>query len=215
MKCFSLAIFLVLGSLTALAEDIRPIRSATLRSCEAGRMGCQATIDYEGKSVQLNAQSLPESVGFVPYAGSDVSLGNIEGFVKSTEQHPGTFIDEFYFVSSDSYAELSFCNERMMGCAPRIVVNGEDVLLDRNTVSDSVNRRIGPTGAGGSITASVKGYFAHEKGHFPNPMAYFKVFKVLEIHFPDSELIDNSDRWYVDEPESNGGSKLLNEATAQ
>ena len=196
MKQTIFGLLLVFVSFAALAENIRPIRSATLRACDRGMMGCRAHIEFEGQSIQLNVGSLPTGVFSVD--GDDVSVRNIEGFVRSEEQHPGTFRDEFFLVSSDNAAELSFCNERLMGCAARITINGEEVILDRSTVSDSVNRRLNPAGAGGSITASVKGYFAHEKGHFPNPMAYFRVFKVLEISFPDSEVIDNSERWYWD-----------------
>lgn len=197
---------LAVGSLGAFAEEIVPISRAQISTCDPTRMGCRAQIIYNGRSIQLNRGSLPQILEdeISALEGENVNLQNIEGFVKSTEQRPGTFRDEFYLVQVDTAADLSFCNERLMGCAPRITVNGEEALLDRDSLSDDVNRRINPTGSGGSITASIKGYFAYERGHFPNPMAYFRVFKILEINFPDSDIIDNSDRWYWFESEGTG-----------
>ena len=73
-----------------------------------------------------------------------------------------------------------------MGCADRLVIDGKDMLVDTvnkdielkyNNFKDQLKKKKKFE----TKLNSVEGFSVIEKGHFPNPMADFEVFKLYDL----------------------------------
>jgi hypothetical protein len=92
---------------------------------------------------------------------------------------------------ADSAASVKLCAPRMAGCATKIVVNGTAYLVGYdesnntdNAVTNLLENLITASRAKNLLetpTFNVEGYVVNEKGHFPNPMAEFPVFKITYL----------------------------------
>ena len=198
MLSYLLLIVLALTSVSGWAADILQLEEVTVKTCASGMMGCLARVKFGDQELNLNTSTIPKDSGVtvITENGDSIVLKNIEAVVLPHTFWPGNTQDAFYFVASDADAKISLCNTPMLlGCAPKINVKGESYLLDTSAVDAAIL-----AGPDSSVEVSVKGYVAYEKGHFPNPTAYFDVFKVLEISVKDkAEAIIEVDRMMNDE----------------
>ena len=87
----------------------------------------------------------------------------------------------------DNAAVLNFCQPKMFGCAERISVDGKSYLLDALMSAQGTVTALRAAYAFNKIYQSLPGkavgFVVSEKGHFPNPMAEFEVFKLLDANF--------------------------------
>lgn len=88
-------------------------------------------------------------------------------------------------------ATIKVCQKGVMGCANRIIIQGNPYIISYNEASNVEN------GITNLITAMVsacksmnvkvtpefqaEGFFAKEKGHMPNPTVEFDVFKLSYV----------------------------------
>ncbi len=80
-------------------------------------------------------------------------------------------------------AQLCFSN-LAPGSTDQLKIDGDFYLVDSLTSTSAqkyLKDHVAPANAGNCVPVVVTGYRVKEKGHFPNPMAAFKVFKVLDI----------------------------------
>jgi len=83
-------------------------------------------------------------------------------------------------------ATLRVCNEKLMGCANRLIINDKEYLVDAGTGNtnikyQSIVNKLREQNKLETTLLYVKGYIKKEKGHFPNPMADFEVFHIGNI----------------------------------
>ena len=92
-------------------------------------------------------------------------------------------------VVYEDAAVIHFCQPGLLGCAERIAVGAESYLLDVSAANKDVVGALRKSHAARKVyeTAPGKavGFVVTEKGHFPNPTASFKVFKLLDASFPE------------------------------
>jgi hypothetical protein len=96
----------------------------------------------------------------------------------------------------DRDAVIKFCRPDLMGCARRIIIDDKSYLVD--PVGQSLQEALQKLEESYAIDelyetvpGSVVGFMVKEKGHFPNPMAEFDVFKMLALDFPRAQKKDN------------------------
>lgn len=84
-------------------------------------------------------------------------------------------------VSIYKNVKIQTCSRVAMGCAPKIILeNGSSLLLDTSYARDILSEDKDSKGI--EIEArEVMGVITLERGHFPNPMADFEVFKAIRI----------------------------------
>ena len=108
-----------------------------------------------------------------------------------------TVLAETTNLVTDSAAQLKICPPRMAGCANKILINKTEYIIsydEANNADGGIEKLMN-----GMIDAcrfqklalspafAAEGFIAKEKGHFPNPMAEFTVFKisyVANVNFP-------------------------------
>ncbi|MBC7466136.1 MAG: hypothetical protein H7256_09090 [Bdellovibrio sp.] len=91
----------------------------------------------------------------------------------------------------DAAATFNLCPPRMAGCANKITINKTSYIFDYDP-TNNVDQAI--TNLAQSLidackakkllvspTFTAEGYVVIEKGHFPNPMADFPVFKITYL----------------------------------
>lgn len=88
----------------------------------------------------------------------------------------------------DNAAVVRFCKPGLMGCAERVVIGGEAMLVEALAASKASLEAIrGAHHAHGlyeTQPGKVSGFIVREKGHFPNPLVEFEVFKLLDADIP-------------------------------
>src|SRR5712691_6575463 len=79
-------------------------------------------------------------------------------------------------------AVIRFCEPGLLGCAERITVDGQPYLLDVSSAGKDAVQALRKTYGARKVYETVPGravgFVVTEKGHFPNPTADFKVFKL-------------------------------------
>jgi hypothetical protein len=94
----------------------------------------------------------------------------------------------------DRNAILKICPPISLGCATRIDFGGDQsYLVDplgpaTEKLLQEIIDRLRAASLLESAPGQVAGFFVEEKGHFPNPTATVKVFKLLHAEFPLPEL---------------------------
>jgi len=81
---------------------------------------------------------------------------------------------------------LKICDEKLMGCANRLIIKDKQYLIDAGTgkANDKYTAVINNLRAQNKLETTLayaKGYIKKEKGHFPNPMAEFEVFHLRDL----------------------------------
>ena len=88
-------------------------------------------------------------------------------------------------------ATITICQKFVAGCANRIVIQGKPYLISYDeasnvndgiknlitefiTAAKAVNMKVSPS-------FKAEGFIVKEKGHFPNPVAEFEVFKLSYV----------------------------------
>jgi hypothetical protein len=91
-------------------------------------------------------------------------------------------------VVYEDAAVISFCKPGLLGCAERIAIGAESYLLDVSAANKDLVGALRKTYADRKVYETTPGravgFVVTEKGHFPNPTAAFKVFKLLDASFP-------------------------------
>jgi hypothetical protein len=87
---------------------------------------------------------------------------------------------------------IKVCDEKLMGCANRLVIKGKEYLIDpitpsANTKYLNVVSESRDDNKLEQVLKYAKGYIKKEKGHFPNPTAEFEVFKLSDIYVPEEK----------------------------
>ncbi len=88
-------------------------------------------------------------------------------------------------------AQLNICAPRVAGCANKIVIKGTPYIISydatnnadggiKNLIDDLIKASRAKQLAV-SPSFSAEGYIVKEKGHFPNPMVEFTVFKLTYL----------------------------------
>lgn len=98
---------------------------------------------------------------------------------------------------ADAAATVKLCPPRVAGCVTRIVINGTAYIVGYdesnntdNAVTDLLESLINACRAKGVLVSpafTAEGYVVNEKGHLPNPMVEFPVFKITylaEVYLP-------------------------------
>lgn len=85
-------------------------------------------------------------------------------------------------------AKLKICPPKAAGCANKIVINEIEYIISYdegnntdNAITNLIQEMIAACRAKKLAVSPIfiaEGYIAKEKGHFPNPMAEFTVFKI-------------------------------------
>ena len=191
----SLVLGLILSfSVTGYSQDIEVMKSdkGVIETCARELLGCQVQIRLAEGKYTVSYDSLPKNLraGIFTEESEEISLNNVEGHLENlpAPMNPMVTIDQFVLHQQDANAVIEMPEEGMIGGAPQIVVNGEKTLIDQATLTDEVRSYPKTT-----IPVSVKGYYAFEDGHFPNPGHEFKVFKILEIRINDAANEDRPD----------------------
>ena len=88
-------------------------------------------------------------------------------------------------LATPESALLMVCPKNITGCADKIIMEKTDYLIDATT-EEAKQGLYKLTKKRNSkefkkIKVTVQGYPVKEKGHFPNPMAEFDVFKLNTI----------------------------------
>jgi len=87
---------------------------------------------------------------------------------------------------------IKVCDEKLMGCANRLVIKNKEYLID--PITKSANTKylnvVSESREHNKLEQTLKyvtGYTKKEKGHFPNPTAEFEVFKLTDIYVPEEK----------------------------
>jgi hypothetical protein len=162
---------------------IQKFEGGLIKTCDVRMTGCVPLIEINGKSLVVDLATVPESMQKMLFTqeAKPIILKNFEAIIVKEAGHGGNPMSELEVLKilvADKNANIELCRNGIVGCAPRISLKGESVIIDQETLPNWVV--IESQGAL-NIAVEVKGYFASEQGHFPNPTAYFKVFKIVEI----------------------------------
>jgi len=87
---------------------------------------------------------------------------------------------------------IKICAPRLMGCAARIVINNKSYLIDAVTPEarakyEKLSKKLSAQHKWETTLDNIKGYTTKEKGHFPNPMAEFDVFKLSDLKLSEGK----------------------------
>jgi hypothetical protein len=213
--------FILLFSLHSWAQPkpkpiIHKFEGVVINTCDDKMTGCVPTIEIDGKSLVVDIATVPESMKDMLFAkdAKPIFLKNMEAIIVSEEGHgPNPMLKQpvLKIIVADKSANIELCRNGIVGCAPRINVKGESVLLDFETLPNWV---VIESQGSLNVSVEVKGYFASEKGHFPNPTVYFKVFKIVEVKINKNKKGDqlNNDlsRGKLNSKQSNEQAKPTN-----
>lgn len=161
-------------------KENQEIKIQSIRNGSYG--GAPYVISSEGKNlglidIELLSKEQQEKIN--DGNGKIVDLGKMDVvIVKESGHFPNPMAEFAVFkpLIKDGSALVQTCAKGMMGCAPHIQVAGKELLIDQQMAPSDIIKRNGEL-----ISVSVKGYISSEKGHFPNPTAYFDVFKTIEM----------------------------------
>lgn len=164
--------------------------SIDIRTCHEEMMGCAPTLKINGKSILLDQETVSDELyeKIRQANGAIINIKDIEGFVAKETGHfpnPMAEFEVFKVVINDADAKLNTCNFDLMGCTTRITALDEQLTVDLENVPFELYARDGV-----DVSVTVKGYYAIEDGHMPNPMVEQKVFKVIEIKENDIIELD-------------------------
>lgn len=87
---------------------------------------------------------------------------------------------------------IKVCDEKLTGCANRLVIKDKEYLIDPVTTNANTKylNVVSESRDDNKLEQVLKyatGYITKEKGHFPNPMAEFEVFKLSDIYVPEEK----------------------------
>lgn len=91
-------------------------------------------------------------------------------------------------VIYDADAVIQVCQKGVVGCAHKIVIDGDEYLVDAlgKSTREDYEAIIGNHQfhkQKETLPGKAVGFIVREKGHFPNPTVEFNVFKAISLDF--------------------------------
>lgn len=88
--------------------------------------------------------------------------------------------------------KMTICDEKMTGCAERLIIKDKSYLIEATTNAINIKYLNIVSGLRDqnkleTTLPYIKGYIKKQKGHFPNPMADFEVFHLVDLKTPEEK----------------------------
>jgi hypothetical protein len=87
---------------------------------------------------------------------------------------------------------IEVCKPRLLGCANRLIIENKNFLIAPTNKKaaaqyEALTNQMTNNKKFKETLPSIDGYTTKEKGHFPNPMASFDVFKLDDLTPPETK----------------------------